>query len=259
MTLAARKVAKWMARFILVLLAVGALHIAIIAYPTPLFAHEGQFGGYHLYSDDPLPADIERVIEDTTRRVEGMEHRPPETVHRVYLCNGPRRYAFFAFLTRKSPDSLAIGLSLTNETFVSMSRLRRFAAANQGVLRHTRFEGNLAEVLAHEVAHGNSIEALGYRTHLALPLWKSEGWAEYQANLAAIRSDPTYKLDRRIEQLLDDDYWGGVSSLARCLWESQLLVEFLGEVKGYRLADLAREDVTESSVREQMIAWYRAQ
>ena len=61
-----------------------------------------------------------------------------------------------------------------------------------GRLRHTRFEGNLAEVIAHEIAHFNSVRALGYRRHLGQPLWKSEGWAEYQANLAAIRADPDY-------------------------------------------------------------------
>ena len=44
---------------------------------------------------------------------------------------------------------------------------------------------------------------------------------------------------------------------ARDLWKWQLLVEFLGEVKGYTLADLVKEDVTERSTWEQMMAWYR--
>ncbi len=74
-------------------------------------------------------------------------------------------------------------------------------------------------------------------------MWKSEGWAEYQANLAAIRDDPTYDLGPRIDQLLDDRAWtaGGV---ARDLWEWQLLVEYLGGVEDYRLSDLVRDEVT---------------
>jgi hypothetical protein len=39
--------------------------------------------------------------------------------------------------------------------------------------------------------------------------------------------------------------------------EWQLLVEFLGEVRGYRLADLSRDEVTQFSAREQMMDWYR--
>lgn len=42
------------------------------------------------------------------------------------------------------------------------------------------------------------------------------------------------------------------------MWESELLVEFLGEVEGYRLEDLAGDEVTESSTRERMLAWYRS-
>jgi len=250
-----RRIAKWTLRLLLVLFAVGILYIVILVFPSPLFAHNESYGTYRVYSDEPIPADFGRVIEDLDRRIQGMEHAPPEASQRIYLC-GSKRYTFFAFLLRMGPESLAIGLSVANETFVSVDRVRLFAARNQGVFRHTRFEGNLGEVVAHEVAHFNSVHALGYRAHLRQPLWKSEGWAEYQANLAAIRADPEYDLGRRIELLLDDSYWDGRHGMARRMWESQLLVEFLGEVKGYRLTDIIRDDVSLSSTREQMMAWY---
>jgi hypothetical protein len=256
MRLTAGWTATWALRLFLVLVAVGALYVAILTFPAPLFAHEARYGNYRVYSDEPIPADFGGVIEDTRRRVEAMEHEPPRAGQRVYLCSSPRLYAFFAFLTRKNPDSLAIGLSVANETFVSMSRVRLFASTNTRGLRHTRFEGNFAEVIAHEIAHFNSVRALGFRVHLAQPLWKSEGWAEYQANLAAIRADPAYDLGSRIDLLLDEGTWGGSQGFARAMWESQLLVEFLGEIKGYHLADLVKEEVTASSTREQMMAWY---
>jgi hypothetical protein len=249
--------AKWTLRLLLVLLAVAGLYIAILAVPSPLFAHHETFGSYRVYSDEPIPADFGRVIEDLDRRIQAMEHAPPDASQRVYLC-GSKKYGFFAFLLRKSPESLAIGLSVANETFVSVDRVRLFAERNRGVFRHTRFEGNLAEVVAHEVAHFNSVHALGFRAHLRQPLWKSEGWAEYQANLAAIRADPDYDLARRIELLLDDSHWGGRYGIARQLWESQLLVEFLGEIEGYRLAEIVSAEVTQSSTREQMMAWYHS-
>jgi hypothetical protein len=140
--------------------------------------------------------------------------------------------------------------------FVSMSRVQEFAVSNQGRLRHTRFEGNPAEVIAHEIAHFNSVEALGYRAHLAQPVWKSEGWAEYQANIAAMRDDSAYDLGERIDLLLDDRHWRAGHDVARDLWEWQLLVEYLGEVEGYRLADLVRDEVTKSAVRQRMLAWH---
>jgi hypothetical protein len=140
-----------------------------------------------------------------------------------------------------------------------MSRVREFAEKNRGLLRHTRFEGNPAEVIAHEIAHFNSVRAVGFREHLAQPVWKSEGWAEYQANISAIHDDPDYDLAERIEWLVDDHIWGGKHGVARDLWEWQILVEFLGEVKGYHLVDLSRDEVTLASARKQMMDWWRSQ
>ena len=250
-----RKTARWTFRLLLVVLTVVALYVGILFFPAPLFAHSQSFGAFRVYSDEPIAADFQSTIDDLDRRLRAMEHEPPEAGQRIYLCS-PERYAFFAFLLRRNPDTLAIGLSAANETFVSLERVRLFAATNGGVFRHTRFEGNLTEAVAHEVAHFNSVHALGFRRHLSQPVWKSEGWAEYQANLAAMRADPDYDLRRRIALLLDDSLWSERDGVARFLWESQLLVEFLGENEGYRLADIVREDVTRSSTRERMLAWY---
>ena len=234
-----------------------ALYVGLLFFPSPLFAHHQSFGAYRVYSDEPIAAGFQATIDDLDRRLRAMEHAPPEASQRIYLCS-PERYAFFASLLRKNTETLAIGLSVANETFVSLERVRLFAATNAGVFRHTRFEGNIAEVVAHEVAHFNSVHALGFRRHLRQPVWKSEGWAEYQANLAALRADPEYDLRRRIALLLDDSLWSDPEGVARFLWESQLLVEYLGEIEGYRLVDIVREDVTRSATRERMLAWYEA-
>ena len=253
MTLTLPRVLKWSLLLVLGVLMVVAIYILVLAFPTPLFAHKARFGDYRVYSDQPIAADLARVFNEAAWRVGAMEPRGDRSGARVYLCNSRKRYAFFAFLTRMNLESLAIHLSVPNEMFVSMERVNRFRADNAGLLRHTRFEGNLAEVIAHEVAHLYSIDAIGYRAHLAQPVWKSEGWAEYQANLAAIRDDPSYDLAERIDLLLDHRVWS--PGPARDLWEWQLLVEYLGQVHGYGLDDLISNEVTRSSTRNQMMTW----
>jgi hypothetical protein len=244
-------------RALLGLLALVAAPVTVLLYPVPLFRHGQPVGNYHVYGDQPLPHDLLEVIDDAARRVQAMEHVHPGRQYRVFLCSHRDLYSFFAFLTRRPSGSLAIGLTLPGNVFVSMSRVREFAARNRGVFAHSRFEGNLAEVIAHEIAHFNSLRALGLRFHLDLPLWKSEGWAEYQANIAAVRGDAAHDLEHRIDLLLDDGYWGTSYTLARRLYEAHLLVEFLGEVRGLRLQDLAGKDVTETGAREEMLAWHR--
>jgi hypothetical protein len=251
-----RKLAKWGLRVALLLVAALTLYVAILVFPSPLFAHVKHYDGYRVFSDEPVADDFDAVIEDLDVRLRAMEHAAPRKSQRIYLCS-PKKYAFFSFLLRMNPRALAMGLSVANESFVSVERVRQFAELNRGVLRHTRFEGNVAEVVAHEIAHFNSVHALGYRPHLRQPVWKSEGWAEYQANLAPIKTDPDYDLRRRIDVLEDQSYWSGRHAVARSLWESQLLVEFLGEVKGYRLQDIVQNNVTEDGTRDEMMAWWR--
>lgn len=247
----------WTRRLLFVPVALVALYAAVLLFPSPFFEHHRSFGQYRVYANKPIGAGFEAVVLDLDRRVRAMEHPPSHVTQRIYLC-GPRAYRWFARLTRKTPDSLAIGLGVARETFVSMDRVRLFAERNRGRIRHSRFEGNLAEVIAHEIAHFHSIRALGYRAHLAQPMWKSEGWAEYQANLAAIHADPDYDLRSRIDVLLDPASFGGRYGVARRLWESQLLVEYLGEVEGFALADLVRDEITEAGARDRMMAWHRS-
>jgi hypothetical protein len=249
---------RWLFGVLGSLTAIFLLYLGLVLLPSPLFAHHQRFGDYRVYSDVVIPSDFSQVMADTSQRVAAMDPPAGAGGARIYLCRSRRLYRFFALLTRKNPESLAIGLSAAGEMFVSMDRVREFAEKNGGVFRHTRFEGNPAEVIAHEIAHFNSVRAVGYRAHYSQPVWKSEGWAEYQANLAAIRSDPGYDLGRRIELLLDDDRWRGGRTLARSLWEWQVLVEYLGEVEGFSLTDMIRDEITRSDVKRRMLDWYRA-
>ena len=118
-----RTTVKWTLRLFLVLFVLGVLYVGVLFFPSPLFAHAERYGAYRVYSDEPIPADFSRVIEDLDRRLQAMEHAPPEASQRIYLC-GPGKYAFFAFLTRKNWNTLAIGLTAANESFVSTERVR---------------------------------------------------------------------------------------------------------------------------------------
>jgi hypothetical protein len=92
-----------------------------------------------------------------------------------------------------------------------------------------------------------------------MPVWKSEGYAEYQANIATTRADDSYHLADRIAFLQDDVFWGRGESTARWLFATHLLVEYLCEVRGLRFEDLLEETITEASTRRDMLAWYANQ
>lgn len=251
-----RALVKWTLCVILVLLLLVALDVAILAYPALLFGHKQAFGEFVVHSNRPLPDGFGQVIEGARARVAAMEHARPGARCRVFICGSQRLYSFFALLTRRSSNTMGIGLSVFGNMYLNEPKIERIAASGRGTIRHSRFEGNFAEVIAHEIVHFNVVKTLGFRRAVKLPFWKSEGYAEYQANLAATRADSSYVFTDRIDLLVNDAFWGPNSSVARQLYEWHVLVEFLYEVKGFGLGELVDETVTEWSTREEMLAWY---
>jgi hypothetical protein len=248
---------KWLLRAALSLVALIALYISSLAFPYPAFAHKARVGEFAVYSTTPLSEDLGRTIDDVRARIAAMENAETGARCRIFICNG-RLYSVFASLTRRTSNSMAIGLSAFRNIYVNEPKIRFVAANNPAGIRHSRFEGNLAEVIAHEVAHFNVVRSLGYRASLRIPVWKSEGFAEYQANLAAARADSAYSFVERIDLLRNDAFWGeGLP--ARELFEWHLLVEFLAGARGFGLNDLLDDTVTEAAAREEMFAWRERQ
>jgi hypothetical protein len=252
-----RTTLKWILRGVVFLLVLAALDVAVLAFPHPLFEHKQRFDGFTVYSDLPIPDHYGEVIEDARARIEAMDYVRPDANYDVFICDEPWRYSLFAFLTRRTSNSLAIGLSAFDHIFVNNLKVQRFAAQNYGGIRHSRYEGNTAEVIAHEIAHFKMLKQLGVWTALNLPLWKSEGMAEYLANLAATRADESYDFTERVDLLMNIEFWGSEHSFARQMFESHLLIEFLAEEQGLSLNDLANPKVTDDLARDQMLAWYR--
>jgi hypothetical protein len=254
-----RTVGKWILRGILLLLLLVALDVTALALPYPLFDNKYQSEGFSIYSSRALPEDVEEIVEWARARVDAMDYTQPDAGYRVFICGDERLYSVFAFLTRRSSNSLGIGLTVLGNMYLNESKIRRFAANLPGKIQHSRYEGNFSEVIAHEIAHFNAVGELGFWRAIRMPVWKSEGYAEYQANVAATRADDSYVFADRIDLLLNDAFWGSGASMARSLFEWHLLVEFLAEEKGFKLADLADEAVTETFAREEMLAWYDEQ
>lgn len=254
-----RTLGIWTLRGFLIVVLLVAAYLTALAFPYPLFNNVQRFDEFTVCSSQPLPDGYGQIIDGVRSRIEAMEYARPGAGCRVFICGDQRLYSLFAFLTRQSPNTMGIGLSLFGNVYLNEPMIRRVARQNYGGIRHSRFEGNLAELISHEIAHFNAVKRLGFRPSMEVPFWKSEGYAEYQANLAATRADASYALTDRIDLLMNDSFWGRGASLARRLFESHLLVEFLAEVKGFGLDELIDESVTEELAREEMLAWYEEQ
>jgi hypothetical protein len=252
-----RQVAKWGAVALAVAVVLFGLYLSVFFFPYPLFPHHAELAGFSVYSDREIPNDFELVVEDARRRIEAMELYRGAKNPRIFVCRSQRLFVFIVKMAGKSHFGQALVVSAAGNAFFSEEGIETIGLRNYGRPVHSRLQGSWSAAIAHEVAHLQIIASVGVRGGRGLPRWKSEGYADFAANLAATASDPEYEFSRRVEFLLDDDHWRPpVTTFDRRHFRWHLLVEYLCSVKGLTFAELLDAGVTEESARAEMMAWY---
>jgi hypothetical protein len=256
MTRKRRTLIKWVLAGLLVIVLLVALDVTLLALPQPFFPYRQEFGTLAVASDRPLPPDIGSVVVEVRMRAAAMEYPPGDLPYRVFICENERLYRLFALLVRRPSRTQGFVLSLPGNIYLNVTHIRRVALPDRGDLRHWRFQGDLADAVSHEVAHLSIGRGLDRLAAARLPVWKAEGYADYQTHRAAILADSTYSLADRIGTLLDDDLWIGAEHSRRLLrW--QLMTEYLVGMRGLGLRGIADDAIVESDVYAEMIDWQR--
>ncbi len=240
-----------------VVVALSALYLSVFFLPYPLFPHHAELAGFSVYSDREIPSDFKLVAEDARHRVEAMEPYRGAATPRIFVCRSRRLFVFFVKLAGMHYAGQGLGISAAGSVFLSAPGIEAVGRRNGGQPVHSRLQGSWAAAIAHEVAHGLVFAELGFKRARRIPVWKSEGYADYSANLAAAASDTDYDFRSRIRYLLDDDSWRlSVKHFDRRHFRWHVLVEFLCSVKGLTFEDLIDESVSEDRAWDQTMAWY---
>ena len=249
---------RWLAGTGVGLFLMAAALCALVVFPYPLFPHPTSLGSIDLRSDVPPGPDIAEALRAAHRRVLAMPLHLPNERYEIFLAHSERLYPSFTFLARKPSSTQGLILSSATGTVVlSLPGIRRMRQRSGGEPVRSRFEGTLDAAIAHEVGHLQARRRLGFRGYLALPAWKSEGWADYAAHRGHLRSDPRGGLTARVALLLDEDAWPvPLSRVDRRHYEWHVLVEYLVEVEGMSFDTLMDDGVAEKPCRARLRAWY---
>jgi len=252
-----RQVVKWCLVAFAVVVALFALYLSVFFFPYPLFPHHMEHAGFSVYSDREIPRDFERILDETRSRVAGMELYRGAKDLRIFVCRSQRLFVFINKLAGKGRGVQALVISVAGNAFFSEKVIESVGQRNGGRPLHSRLEGSWSAAIAHEVAHDLVFSEVGYGKARRIPVWKSEGYADFSANLASAAADPDYDFRSRIGLLLDDDSWQSTMGLIdRRHFRWHVLVEFLCSVKGLTFEDLMDGSVTEESAEAEMMSWY---
>lgn len=252
-----RRVAKWGAVALAVVIVLFGLYLSVFFFPYPWFPHHTELAGFSVYSDHQIPPGFEVVLADARRRVEAMELSHNGGNLRLFLCFSERKFVTLIKLAGKRHAGQALVISAAGNAFFSAHGIEAIGRRNGGRPVHSRLEGSWSTAIAHEVAHVLIGAEMGRREERQIPPWKSEGYADFMANLAAAESDADYDFAERVKFLLDDDHWQPpVTNFDRRHFRWHLLVEYLCTERDFTFADLMDVGVTEESAWDQMMTWY---
>ena len=251
------KIGKWSLWGLGALVVIFGLYLSVFFLPYPLFLHHMEHAGFSVYSDRDIAEDFELVLQDVGFRVEGMELYRGSNHLRIFVCRSQRLFVFLNRLAGKGHGGQALVISVAGNAFFSEQVIESVGRRNGGRPVHSRLEGSWSAAIAHEVAHDLVYSEVGYRKARQIPVWISEGFADYSANLVPARADPDYDFRERIGLLLDEDSWRSTMGYVdRRHFRWHVLVEYLCSVKGLTFTDLMDAGVTEESASSQMMSWH---
>ena len=162
----------------------------LIVFPHPLFAHSVQVGQFSIYSDRPIPPEIETVVDLATARLSASPLYSSTDSFHVFIAEDRWRRVL---LMPHSPGAFGVSMVLTGNTVLNRCDIANDLSWNDQPKFNRR---PMHTVLAHESMHQIMRRKLGLLTYLRLPTWKNEGYCEYIAEHPSFDIDQGVKLVR---------------------------------------------------------------
>ena len=236
------------------------LYLSLFFFPYPLFRHHTEHAGFSVYSDREIPDEFHRVLDDARFRVNEMELYRGARDLRIFVCRSQRLFVLLNRLAGKSHAGQALVISVTGNAFFSGQGIEAVGRRNGGRPLYSRLEGSWSAAIAHEVAHDLVVAEVGTKRARGIPVWISEGYADYAANRAAAASGPEYDFAGRVDFLLDDEHWRPPApTFDRRHFRWHVLVEYLCSERGLTFSELIGEQVDErvdeQTVRSLLMSW----
>ncbi len=236
-------------RALVSVIALAAAYVALLVFPSPLFAHARTGRFLTVHADAPIPASADAVIADAEARVERSALFVPGASHDVYVCQSSWRWRL---VSNRAFGSGAFAMApIGRSVFTRPAHFDRDRLVGPSG-HETPGERTLAYFLAHEITHTLTADRMGL-AFFELPAWVREGYADYVGRGPAFDYEGTRALllagDRTLDPAASGLYLRYVLLVAHLLDREGWPVEAL-------LARPPARVVLEARVREGRISPY---
>ena len=150
-------------------------YLFLLIFPNPLFAFKYDYKNFIVYADQPIPTEIEMVLEDVKKRIEQSELYSDQFKLKIFICHDSWR--FFLFTRNKNAGGLVNGLISPN-VFIRDSNIKTNEIIPPNGWMLLPKERPLSYFIAHELTHSLQSEYDPFMI-LKVPGYIMEGYADY--------------------------------------------------------------------------------
>ena len=170
--------------------ALAAAYVLLLVFPEVVFAERVVYKNFRVYSSQSIDRNIYPILDRVQARLATSGIDDPHAVHRIFLCESPGLYRFFA---PGKAGSFGVSYGLLNETFLAPSAVATDTITRSAPRHNTR---SLSSVIAHELTHLLLARRFGVVRDFFTPSWKKEGFCEYVAGEPTLGRDEGIRLMR---------------------------------------------------------------
>jgi hypothetical protein len=179
------------------------VYVGVSAFPEPMFAHHIVYKNYDIWSDKPIPPQINQVLDDVSRRLDKSDLQDKNARYKIFFCNASWRLWLYGqhFSDQVGADADTL---LTRNIYVRASDIgaNRLIAPGGGALADAA-RRPLSYFIAHEAAHIIVARQFGRLVSIRYPLWLMEGYADYVGKGNDFDFDDNYRLFRMQSPTMD--------------------------------------------------------
>jgi hypothetical protein len=245
---------------ILVLLVIISGIGTIVLFPQPLFANKIEYKTFKVYSNEKIDDKIKGTLDNALSLVKDSELHDPAYEYDVFLSYNTLYNSFDDIVLGRGPAARATDNNVVIKVRIDIEKNLFFPTFYQAC------EGNLTNMIAHEMIHCLQAHKYGKRTFNPFrhpEMWKLEGYPEYISRQVKLQA-PGYDLIREIERYIEldskaTDIWlpveeGGCKS-PNYYYKSRLMTEYLIDIKGYSYDEILSDTTSEDSIYKEMMKW----
>ena len=223
-------------------IASAGTYLVLLLFPYPLFAHHVQYENLAVYSDQPLSPRLPSLLGEVQKRLQASPFNDSRLPHRMFICNRPGLFAFFANVNHGVGGITYSGLNrniFLRRAIVDRNRL----VGPSG--REVPGERTLVYYMTHEITHSLVVHHLGRYQYWHLPVWKREGYADYVGRDGDFHFHEQLAAFQRGAREMDPERSG-------LYLRYQLLTAYLLDIRGFAPHQMLTEQWDQTSLEREL-------